>query len=127
MLTAKILNSQASLNNFKEIGSLEFIIGEEVKLVFRLFDPQFDLRHIPDAAAIVKLTFNKLSDFTTFEKTATVLDSGDRSIQYVTLTDLETADLIGGNVLFEVDVLGDGSQIQKGIIYNALSKVIQDC
>jgi hypothetical protein len=126
MLTAKILNSAASLNNFKEIASLEFILGEELNLVFRLQDPQFNLRHVPPVTAIVKVTFNNI-DGTTLEKTATEVDSGDRSMQTVNLTELETENILGGNISFQVDVLGDGTEIIKGIIYNALSKIILDC
>lgn len=126
MLIAKVLNSAASLNNFKEIASLEFVIGEELNLVFRLHDPQFNLRHVPPATALVNVTFNK-TDGTTLEKAASVLDSGDRSMWKVALTELETEEILGGNLLFEVDVLGDGSEIIKGLISNGLSKIILDC
>lgn len=126
MLIAKVLNNAASLNNFKEIASLEFVIGEELNLVFRLHDPQVNLRHVPPATAIVNVTFNK-TDGTTLEKTASFLDSGDRSMLTVSLTEAETEEILGGNLTFEVDVLGDGTEIIKGLISNALSKIILDC
>ena len=126
MLTAKVLNSTASLNEFKEISGLDFMLGEELTLVFRLYNPQTGLRHVPPATAIVKLTFNN-TDGTLLEKTATEVDSGDRSMQKVTLSEIETESILGGNLSFTVDVLGDTTQIIKGIIYNGLSKVILDC
>lgn len=122
MLTAKILNSTASLNEFKYLDTLEFMVGSGFRFGFRLFDSQLGERHVPPDTAIVKVTFNK-TDGTTLEKTATVIDAGDRSMLYVDITDVETEDLLGGNILFSVDSLGDGTKISKGWIQLALSKV----
>lgn len=126
MITAKILNSDALLNNFKEIGSLDFVPGAEVTLVIRLFDTQLSLRHIPPAAAITKIFLNK-TDGTILEKTMTPL-TDDRSIQSVVLEEAETDVLLGGNFTLEIDVIGDGSKIEKGMVQNGLRKiVIGDC
>lgn len=126
MFTAKILNSDATLNNFAEIGSLDFIPGEEKTFVFRLYDDVKNLRYIPPATNITTLTFNK-TDGTSFTKTTTLVDSDDRSLQKVTLSETETTDLLGGNISFDLDLAGDASQIVKGIIYNGLNKVITGC
>ena len=126
MITAKILNSDATLNNFKEIGSLDFVPGSEVKLVIRLWDTQLDLRRIPAAAAVVKIFLNK-TDGTTLEKTMTPL-ADDRSIMSTTLDETETEELLGGNFTIEEDVLGDGTQIKKGMVQNGIRRiVIGDC
>lgn len=126
MITAKILNSDATLNNFKEIGSLDFIPGAETKLVIRLQDTQLDLRHIPPATATIKLIFNQ-TDGSTLEKTTTEF-ADDRSMQFITLEEAETDLLLGGNFTMEIDVLGDASKIEKGIVSNGLRKiVIGDC
>lgn len=126
MITAKILNSDAILNNFKEIGSLDFVPGSEVKLVIRLHDSQLDLRRVPAAAAVVKIFLND-TDGNEIEKTMTPL-TDDRSILSVTLEESETETLLGGNFTIEEDVLGDGTQIKKGLVQNGLRRVvIGDC
>jgi len=126
MITAKILNSDAILNNFKEIGSLDFVPGAEVTLVIRLQDTQLELRHIPPATAIVKAIFNN-TDGTTLEKIMAPL-TDDRSIRSVILQEAETDLLLGGNFTLEIDVLGDGSKIEKGIVINGIRKIIiGDC
>lgn len=122
MLTAKVLNNQASLNNFKEINGIDFMLGNSFILNFRLIDPQYCDRYVPPSTAIVKLTFNNM-DTTTFTKTATFTDVGDRSLMSVSLLTGDTSQLLGGNIPFTVDVLGDGSQILYGIIYTAIRKV----
>lgn len=122
MLTAKILNSDATLNNFKEIGSLDFIPGTQAELFIRLFNSQLSLRYIPPATAIVKIFIDK-SDGTVLEKTMSAL-SDDRSILSTTLEEAETEEILGGNFTLEVDILGDGSNIDKGIVLNGIRKVI---
>ena len=126
MLNAKILNSQASLNNFNVLGSLDFMLGDAFTMAFRLFDPQLKDRFVPPNTAIVTLTFNNL-DTTTFTKVATVIDALDNSMLKVALSSTDTAQLLGGNVKFTVDLLGDGTQILNGLMYNPLRKVITDC
>lgn len=126
MLSGKILNSDAQLNNFIEIGSKQFIPGSQVKLVFRLTNTELDdLRYIPGSASTIKLTFNKL-DGSTLEKTNADITkfTDDRSIMSVVLEESETEELQDGSFSFELDLLGDGTQIEKGVISNALSRVI---
>lgn len=124
MIKAKVLNSDAVLNNFKEIGSLEFINGEQKTLNIQLFETELNLRYVPPTTCIVTLTFNK-SGGTTLSKVAGVLDSGDRSLRTVTLSEIETATVIGGNVQISLDILGDASEIRKGIILNAMVRIVE--
>lgn len=125
MLIAKILNTQASLNSFKEIHSLDFLVGEAIRLVFQLHDPQTELRFVAPSTAVVKVTFNK-TDATTLEKTASFIDAGDRSLCVVTLTSDESEEIMGGNLTFTVDLLGDESDVKRGFMNGALRKVITD-
>lgn len=126
MLTAKILNTQASLNNFKLIGSLDFMLGDAFRMAFRILDPQLGDRFVTPSTAIVTLTFNN-ADNTTFQKIAVNIDPLDRSMFYVDLASVDTAQLLGGNVSFSVDLLGDQTQLVSGIIYNPLRRIVTDC
>lgn len=125
MLIAKILNSSATVNQFKYLDTVQFIGGSNFRFAFRLFDPQLKERYIPGSAAIVKLTFNKC-DGTELEKTSTVLDSGDRSMRYIDFSQAETEELLGGNAKLLADLLGDATQIEEGVIESALSRVTTD-
>lgn len=125
MIKGKVLNSEALLNNFIEIGALEFIAGSELKLVIRLYDDQLNLRYIPVDTCVTKITFLK-SDNTTFEKTG-IPEEDDRSIIRFSLSEVETTGLMGGNLRLSLDLLGDGTSIVRGIIANALARTIIDC
>ena len=125
MLGAKLLNESASLNEFSYLDTLEFVPGASIHMVIRLWKTELKDRLIPDGSASVKLTFNK-TDGTQLEKTATVVDAGDRSILSVDITDVESEDLVGGNVLVTLDELGDGTKIKKTVIQSALSKIVLD-
>lgn len=125
MLSAQILNSDATLNNFNVLDTKNFIPGEEFKLVIRVIDiEKNDLRYVPPATTIATFTFNK-NDGTTFTKTANIL-ADDRSIMDMTIEEAESIDLAGGNFSFELDVLGDGTKIVKGQVQNGLSKNLID-
>ena len=123
MLSGQVLNSDASLNNFIVTDSKPFIPGEEFDLVIRFINDELDLRYVPPATNIATFTFNK-TDGTTFTKIASVLDSGDRSIVKMTISETESADLLGGNIIFELDINGNGSVIKKGVVKNALARFI---
>lgn len=125
MIIGKILNSAATLNNFTEIGSLEFIGGEQLTVFVRISDSQIGLRYIPPVTNITTFTINK-SDGTTFDVVATPL-ADDRSIMSFSISELESADMLGGNVRISLDILGDGTEIKKGLIANAFSRIIQEC
>lgn len=102
ILSLQMLNSDATLNNFVDIGTARFVPNYSLDLVMRILQPQKGgLRYVPDAAATFSMDF-KLSDGTTINKTPTVLDAGDRSILTVSLTDSETELLIGQNLTVEI-------------------------
>ncbi len=122
MLIAKVLNSDATLNHFHEVGSLEFISGEQLDLVVRLWDTQADQRYIPPVTNITTFTLNN-SDTSQTNITGAAL-SDDRSIITVVLSEIQTSTLLGGNVNFSLDILGDGTEIRKGIIQNGLARIL---
>lgn len=116
ILTLQMLNEDATLNSFFDIGSAKFIPGVPVKLVMRLIQISRDLRYVPDAASTFSLTLKK-SDGTTLSKVPTFLDSGDRSLIVVNLSNVETQLLIGQNISVTItEPSGDSvAQLQSAI------------
>ena len=124
-LTAKVLNSDASLNSFKVLDSADFIPGTYLKVVLRAFNNDEGDRFVPPVTCLATVSFPK-TDGTMLDKLAT-LNSDDRSFMTVTLTSAETTDLIGGNIQFSLDLLGTGAQVVKGWAQNAMRKVTTSC
>lgn len=123
MLNGQILNSDATLNNFIVTDSKGFIPGEQFDLVIRLRNSELDLRYVPAITAIITFTFSQSTNVD-LVKTSVPVDSGDRSMQKMTIEESESELLIGGNFSFKVDVLGDGTEIKKGIVENGISRFI---
>jgi len=122
MITAKILNSAATLNNFIEIGTLGFAPESETTLVIRLWDQQLNLRRVPPATAIITGFFNN-QDLSVLPKVFTPL-TDDRSILSITFTEVETLDLVGGSFKIQEDSLGNGSVILLGYVNAGLTRNI---
>lgn len=101
ILTLKVLNEDASLNNWQDIGSAQIVRGSDAKLILQLFQADRKIRYIPDVAATITMDLLK-SDGTTLSKTATFPFADDRSIIQFILSDTETAELIGQNLIVEV-------------------------
>lgn len=122
-LTAQVLNSDASLNSWKVIGTQDFYPGEDITLKIRLFDQAENLRYVPPATTTMTIVFQTVTG--ELSKSVT-LDASDRSLGTVAITSTESADLVGGNAYFTLDEAGDGSVIRKGVVRNILSKVVAD-
>jgi hypothetical protein len=123
MILGKMINSAASLNSFNYIGSVDYVLGDAITLNFQLFDPQTKMRFIPPSTAIVKVTFNNM-DTSQFSETGSFINALDQSLITVDLPGTSTIQLLDGNLTFTVDLLGDGTEIVRGIIYSALHQVI---
>lgn len=121
MLTAQILNSQATLNNYIELGSLSFVPGEKVTLVVKMINDQLGIRYVEaNPAATVKFIFNKSNNET--EEVSGTFMTDDRSIVSAELSSAVTADILGGNFTMEIDVLGDGTDIKKVFVERGLTR-----
>ena len=141
MITARLLNQDASLNDYQQIGGISFVNRDTIRVVIQLFNEELGVRHIPSSAAAVSLGVN-FSDNTfanatnsSNDLTMELLNSADRSIWMV---DILTNDagagmgvavagktLVGGNITFRMT--GDTDSIgtvREGIIFNALQRVI---
>jgi hypothetical protein len=119
MIKAKLLNSEASLNDFFHLDALDFVPGTNVTIALQIFLVQKDIRYVPPVAATLTGKFIK-SDGTELEKTFAVIDADDRSMWKVALTAAETEDLAGQNIELTLDVNGDATVIYKTLMDNVL-------
>jgi hypothetical protein len=126
VLGALILNSDASLNTYFTVASQDFVPGSKCDLVIQLVDLQKNLRYVPPSAATLSMLFNK-TDGSSLNKSASLVDSGDRSMWKVTLSELETQDLLSGNFTFALDVNGNATLIIKGMVKNGLRSLLLGC
>jgi hypothetical protein len=122
MIKAKLLNSEASLNDFFYVGSVEFVPGENVTFALQIFLSEKNIRYIPPVAAELTLTFID-KDGVDVVKTAAVIDADDRSMWSVDLSQAETEVLAGQTVSGELDVNGDGTIIYKFVLQNSLIRI----
>lgn len=119
-LTATVLNSDATLNTFITTGSFSFIPGETKTLVLRLIDTDKNLRYIPPSTAVITGKFRNLDgeempiEFTAFPD--------DRSMIYIDLTATQTENLASGNLLLELDILGDQTKIVLALARSILAR-----
>lgn len=127
MLSGQILNSDATLNNFIVTDSKGFIPGEQFDLVVRIINPELDIRYVAPVTAIITFTFLN-TDGTELTKISAAVDAQDNSMQKMTISEADSENIIGGNFTFSVDVLGDGTEIKKGVVKNGLAKFLTgDC
>ena len=129
MITARLLNSEAQLNNYKTVGGVTFVNPDTVRVVIQLYNDEFGIRHIPAGSAVgaVKLRVND-SAGGEHNLDMTVLDAQDKSIWAVNIV---TNNIIGGNqvlvggnlvfILEDTSLPGGGA---RGIIFNALQRLI---
>lgn len=124
ILKLQMLNEDATLNNFQDIGSAQFIPGQPLKLVMRLLQTQRDLRYVPADTATMEMSFLN-SDGTTVDKVPTFLDDGDRSLVVVELDASETTLLIGQNLEL---TLTEGAVVSMAALQMALQNAhLQTC
>lgn len=119
LLTLKVLNSDASLNNFIEIGSAKIARGADAKLILQLHQSDKKIRFIPSATTVITVDFKK-SDQTTLTKTASFPFADDRSIIEIDLSDTETLTLISQKLIAK---LVDGTDTDYAILDYGLQMV----
>lgn len=117
ILTLKVLNDDATLNNWEDLGgTVQIVRGSDVKLILQLFQVERKIRYIPIDAAVITVALLK-SDQTTITKTASFPFADDRSIIEFDLSAAETAVLIGQNlaVMIVEDVVTNIAVLQQGL------------
>jgi len=122
MFIGKLLNQTATLNDFRYLSTLDFVTGSKINFKAQIFNTELDLRYVLPSTAVVTFMFNQ-SDGEVLEIAGTPM-TDDRSIIELEIPATETENLIGGNVQFEIDILGDETDIRKGVIQNALSRFL---
>lgn len=134
MLKIKLLNEQLTLNNFHYLEIKEYIPGLPFKIKVQIQDSETLQRLIPNTGAKLNATFQQ-RDGTELVKAGTMIfNPDDRSMWEISLTDDEANDIIGSNVLFELDFngtsvqpdLSDSTDLRAGMGYSILAKVTFD-
>lgn len=117
ILTLKVLNDDATLNNWQDQGGVAKIVrGSDSKLVLQIVQADRKIRYIPDVAAVITMDLLN-SDGTTLSKTATFSFADDRSIIQFILSDSETLLLIGQNIVVDIQ---EGSNTSIAILQQGL-------
>lgn len=119
LLTLNVLNEDATLNNWQIIGNAQIARGSDAKIILQLIQAERKIRYIPDVAAVITADFLN-SDGTTLSKTATFPFADDRSIIQFVLSDAETANLIGQNLVVEVQ---EGSNTSIAVLQMGLQMI----
>lgn len=134
MLKIKLLNEQLTLNNFHYLQVKEYLPNLPLFLKIQIIDSETMQRLIPGTLAKMNATFQK-RDSTEMVKAGTMIfNPDDRSMWRFDLTAAESNEIIGGNVLFELDFTGDSTVIdlsdatdlRAGMGYSILAKVAFD-
>lgn len=125
MLILKVLNAQATVNDFEEYTSFDFIPSTDIVLTLRVHDTVTGLRRILNSDDTLSLALTK-SDNTTLTLVPTFPFTADRSIIQVTITDVQSADLLGGSIT--LTITDNAGLISKAVGANLLNRIIEgDC
>ena len=127
MYIGKVLNTNATTNQYTFISSNTYYPGTKVRTWVQIFDDQLNLRFIPPTTNVVTVYVNK-KDGTQLAITATI-NADDRSMFYFDIIATDSDDIYGGNFTFKMDILGTGTDLQWGLVKNGLSTLIdtEDC
>lgn len=134
MLKIKLLNEQATLNNFVLLDTKEYIPGLPLKIKFQISDSETLQRLIPGVSAKLNATF-QIRDGSELVIAGTMLfNPDDRSMWQVALTALQSEDIVGSNFQVDLDFTGDSTEddlsdatdLRSGMAYSVLQKVTFD-
>lgn len=135
-LGIKILNSDATINSFKQLPMLKIAQGETVNLVFQLVDIDQNLRFIPSPGSTVQVsvprnplaipdpTFitNRITVDYSINRAAVQLFSQDASIWMIPLAATDTKNMTSSNINVTVN---DGSSVKIATFTQAI-KIINN-
>lgn len=135
MLKIKLINEQATLNNFSFVENKEYLVGQPLSILIQVQDSETKQRLIPATNANLSATFQK-RDGTEMVIAGTMLFSpDDRSMWKIDLNSTQVGDLVGSNFRVDLDfngsavappVLSTSTNLKTGMAYNVLSKVTFD-
>jgi hypothetical protein len=119
MLTLDIILPNPQLNYHVVSKVANFIAGETVKVIMRLWQPNLKIRYIPSNTAVITVDLKK-SDNTTLTKTCSFTFADDRSIIEFDLTASESEQVISQNLVVKIV---DGSDTKIALLQYGLSRV----
>jgi hypothetical protein len=122
MLTLDIVSQNPQLNSHNISKVAKFVGGETVKVIMRLWQVEQGIRYIPSAAAVITVDLKK-SDNTTLTKTCSFTFADDRSIIEFSMTALESAAVIGQNLVVKIV---DGADTKFALLQYGLQRVKVD-
>lgn len=134
MLKVKLINEQATLNNYSFKETKEYVPGLPLNVKFQILDVDANLRLIPGTTAKLNATFQH-KDGTEFSVAGSMIfNPDDRSMWLVALSATQTSDLVGSNFQIELDFngsstlpdLSDSTDLRAGMAYSVLRKVTFD-
>lgn len=135
MLKVKLINEQATLNNFHYVEVKEYIAEQKLVLKIQVQDSETKQRLIPDQAANCTATFQKRDGTELQIEGEMLFGDDDRSMWQFELTPADTLEIVGSNVLVELDFnasataapdLSDSTDLRVGMAYNVLAKITFD-
>lgn len=122
ILTLDIVSANPQLNQHALNKVFQFASGQTAKVIMRLWQTDKKIRYIPDQAAVITVDL-KRSDNTILTKTCTFTFTDDRSIIEFDLDAVETAALIGQNLIVKII---EGSDTKFASLQFGLQKLILD-
>ena len=117
LLTLKVLNDDATLNNFVDQGSVAQVVrGSDAKFILQITQVERKIRYIPSNTAVITMDLLN-SDQTTVSLTASFPFADDRSIIEFDLSDADTSLLIGQNLIVDIQegLITSVALLQKGL------------
>lgn len=132
MLKIKLINEQATLNNFNHVDIKEYMPNLPFTLKVQISDSETEQRLIPSATARMNAIFQKRDGTSLSKAMAMMFNPDDRSMWSVTLTAAEAVEVVGSNVQFDLDFngsatappnLSDSTDLRSGMGYSILAKI----
>lgn len=124
LLSARLLNHYANINQFEPALQTEFTEGDPVTVYLQLTDltknkenkPLTGMRYVPATGATLSVVIKSVDGTKTLTKTATNPDAGDRSVWSFSIS---SADAVKGTLSLQL-TLTEGGTIRHGRVDSAL-------
>jgi len=131
MLKIKLINEQATLNNFKYFDNKEYIANFPFTIKFQVQDSESIQRLIPSASAKLNCIFQKRDSGELSKAASFLFNPDDRSLWTISFSATESNDIVGSNFQVILDFngsstlpdLSDSTDLRSGMAYNVISKV----
>jgi hypothetical protein len=131
MLKIKLINEQCTLNNFHFVDVKLYTPNLPFKIKIQILDSETLQRLIPGTSAKLNAIL-QVRDGTQITIPGTMIfNPDDRSMWQIAITAVQSNDIVGSNVQFNLDFTGDSttsdladaSDLRSGMAYSILSKI----